>query len=97
MIQVFQAEWCPYSARLRQRLGELGVDYVTRQVAPFLEERTELRDATGCTTIPTVVLEDGTVIGGPTDEIIAAVEERVRTTRGESWEEGHQDQAAAHA
>ena len=28
MIQVFQAEWCPYSKMLRQRLTELGVDYV---------------------------------------------------------------------
>ncbi len=27
MIQVFQAEWCPYSSMLRQRLTELGVDF----------------------------------------------------------------------
>jgi glutaredoxin len=97
MIQVYQAEWCPHSASLRQRLTELGVDYVARQVAAYPEDRDELREATGCMTIPVVVLEDGTVLGGQTEEIIAGVEERLGAMRGEAWEEGHREQALAHA
>jgi glutaredoxin len=97
MIQVFQAEWCPHSARLRQRLTELGVDYVARQVAPFPEGRDELREATGCMTIPVVVLDDGTVLGGDTSDIIADLEVRLGEGRGPDWEHGHGEQASAHA
>ena len=93
MIEVYQAEWCPHSRVIRQRLTELGVDYVTRQVAPTPPERDELREATGQDRIPAVVLEDGEVIAGPTEEIIAAVEERFEPWR---HEEGHVRQFRAH-
>ena len=94
MIQVFQAEWCPYSAMLRERLTELGVDFVARQVAPTASERDGLVDATGQDTIPAVVLDDGEVLAVPTEEIIAAVEERF-----DPWqhEEVHIRQARVHA
>jgi glutaredoxin len=97
MIQVFQAEWCPHSSRLRQRLTELGVDYVIRQTGPTPDQRHELTEATGCTSIPTVVLDDGTVLGGETDDIIAELERQIGEGRGAEWEQGHQDQASAHA
>jgi len=32
MLELFQTEWCPASRRVRQRLTELGLDYVNRQV-----------------------------------------------------------------
>ena len=32
ILELYQAEWCPYSARVRQRLTQLGLDYITRQV-----------------------------------------------------------------
>src|SRR4051794_28418906 len=32
MIELYQAEWCPYSSRVRQRFTELGVAFVARQV-----------------------------------------------------------------
>lgn len=76
MIEVYQAEWCPHSRRIRQRLTELGIDYVARQVPPEPEHRTALREATGCLTIPVVVLEDGTVLGGRDEEILAGLDER---------------------
>ncbi len=93
MIQVFQAEWCPYSAMLRERLTELGVDFVSRQVAPTPPERDALREATGQDRIPAVVLDDGEVLAGPTEDIIAGVEERFQP-----WphEEGHIRQFRAH-
>ena len=39
MLTLYQAEWCPYSSAVRQRLAELGIDYVARQVAPRQEDR----------------------------------------------------------
>jgi len=32
MLELYQAEWCPSSRRVRQRLTELGLDHVSRQV-----------------------------------------------------------------
>ncbi|HEV3000538.1 MAG TPA: glutaredoxin [Solirubrobacteraceae bacterium] len=93
MIQLFQAEWCPYSSAVRQRLTELGVDYVARQVAPEAADRDGLREATGDDVIPALVLDDGTVLSGETREIVAALDERFAP---HPWEEGHRRQARLH-
>ena len=39
MLTLYQAEWCPYSSAVRERLTELGVDFVAKQVAPRQKER----------------------------------------------------------
>ena len=39
MLTLCQAEWCPYSSAVRQRLTELGIDFVAKQVAPRQEDR----------------------------------------------------------
>ena len=75
MIELYQAEWCPHSHRVRQRLTELGLDFVARQVPVEPAERTALEQATGRRSIPTLVLDNGTVVGGD-DEIIAALDGR---------------------
>ena len=59
MLELWQTEWCPASRRVRERLTELGVDYVTRQVPVEKEQRTALQRQTGSDTIPALVLEDG--------------------------------------
>ena len=41
MLTLYQAEWCPYSSAVRQRLTELGIDFVAKQVAPRQEDRDE--------------------------------------------------------
>ncbi len=70
MIELYQAEWCPYSHRVRQRLTELGLDYVAHQVEPEPHQRTAMRDAVGGQVIPVLVLEDGTVRDADADEIV---------------------------
>jgi glutathione S-transferase len=74
VLQLFQAEWCPYSSRVRERLTELGVDFVARQVAPWPPEREGLVRETGQDGIPTLLADDGTVITG-VDEIIGWLDE----------------------
>lgn len=63
-LQLFQAEWCPSSHRVRQRLTELGVDYVARQVPVERCARTALVAATGCDTIPALLLPNGAAVVG---------------------------------
>ena len=69
MLELFQAEWCPHSHAVRQRLTELGLDFVCRQVAADPEDRDELEAATGCRQIPTLVTEQREVLSGE-DHII---------------------------
>ena len=75
MLALWQAEWCPYSSRVRQVLTELGIDFVARQVAADREDRHEMRAETGGKdSIPLLVLEDGTQLGD-TREIVAHLRE----------------------
>jgi glutathione S-transferase len=57
MIKLYQAEWCPFSHRIRVKLTELGVDYEVVNVSASAEKRAELKEITGNSTIP--VLADG--------------------------------------
>ena len=52
MYELWQTEWCPASRRVRQRLTELGIDYLTRQVPVDRDDRVLLRERTGTDTIP---------------------------------------------
>jgi glutathione S-transferase len=64
MYELWQTEWCPASRRIRQRLTELGIDYLTRQVPVERDERTLLRVRTGTDTIPVLVATEGRVLVG---------------------------------
>jgi glutaredoxin 3 len=63
MYELYQAEWCPYSHRVRQRLTELGIDYIARQVPASREARTAMRQRTGDTEIPTLIAGDEILVG----------------------------------
>ena len=91
-LELYQAEWCPYSHRVRERLTELGVDFVARQVAPRLEDREAMREAVGEDAIPLLVTEDGTTVS-EWREIVAFLD---RTYAGREWERGHQAQERRH-
>ena len=64
LLELYQTEWCPASHRIRERLTELGVDFVARQVPVEKEDRDGLREATGADAIPVLVLENGRAIVG---------------------------------
>jgi len=70
LLELFQTEWCPTSRRIRQRLTELGLDYVNHQVPVEREQRTLLFELTGSDTVPTLLREDGSVLVGE-DAILA--------------------------
>ena len=93
MLSLFQAEWCPHSHRVRQRLTELGLPFVALQVEPQPEDRAELRDASGDDAIPVLVTEEGDAIGDA-DRILAWLDERYAEP---PTAEGHRQQAREHA
>jgi glutathione S-transferase len=63
MLELWQTEWCPASRRVRQRLTELGIDYLIRQVPVEKEQRHALLDATGSATIPALVFNGEVAVG----------------------------------
>ena len=93
MLTLFQAEWCPKSHRVRQRLTELGLPFVAMQVEPRPEARDELREASGDDSIPVLLTEEGEAIGD-VERILEWLDEHYAeppTARG------HRAQARAHA
>jgi predicted GNAT family acetyltransferase/glutaredoxin len=74
-LTLYQAEWCPFSSAVREVLTELGIDFVTRQVEPWPEDRNELRAVAGTDRIPVLRGEDGTLHRG-VREIFAFLRER---------------------
>lgn len=64
MLTLYQTEWCPYSHEVRQRLTELGIDFVARQVPAERDERAELRQATGTDRVPVLVPDEGPLLAG---------------------------------
>jgi Glutaredoxin len=65
MYELWQTEWCPASRRVRQRLTELAIDSITRQVPVEKDDRVLLRERTGTETIPALVVpgEEEPLIG----------------------------------
>jgi glutathione S-transferase len=55
LLELWQTEWCPASRRVRQRLTELGLDYLVRQVPVERADRVLLKVRTGSDTIPVLV------------------------------------------
>lgn len=73
LYELWQAEWCPASRRVRQRLTELGIDYLIHQVPVEKENRALLRERTGTETIPVLVgCGESPLVGE--DAIIARLE-----------------------
>jgi glutathione S-transferase len=56
-MKLYQAEWCPFSHRVRAKLTELGVGYEAVNVPASAKEREELEEIAGTRAIP--VLVDG--------------------------------------
>lgn len=94
MDELYQAEWCPYSRKVRQRFTELGVSFIARQVPADPGDREELRRKTGNDEIPALITEDGDAISGDADRIISFVEAR-HSERVDA--PGHRDKAIEHS
>jgi glutaredoxin len=65
-MELYQAEWCPHSHKVRQRLTELGIDFTARQVAAEPDDRSEMEARVGTTEIP-VLVDNGTTVCGEDD------------------------------
>jgi glutathione S-transferase len=91
MLELYQAEWCPSSHRVRQLLTELGVDFVARQVPAEKAARRRLQAAAGVSAIPVLVPSDGPPVAGEA-AIVRYLDARYPRTAGA---DAHRARAAA--
>jgi glutathione S-transferase len=75
MLTLYQAEWCPHSRKIRQRLTELGVEFLAKQVEAEQNDRKAMREAVGTDQIPVLVTGEGQTLEGE-DEILEWLDER---------------------
>ncbi|MDQ2662900.1 MAG: glutaredoxin [Candidatus Eremiobacteraeota bacterium] len=74
-LVLYQAEWCPYCARVRAEMTDLLLDYKIVNEPPSHAERKNVKAVSGQTGIPTLV--DGeTVIADDDDAIIAHLQKK---------------------
>jgi glutaredoxin/uncharacterized protein (DUF302 family) len=72
-MKLYQAEWCPFSHRVRAKLTELGIDYEIANVPASSKKREELEEVAGTTAIP--VLVDGDRIISDSNQAISYLEQ----------------------
>jgi glutathione S-transferase len=87
MLELFQTEWCPASRRVRQRLTELGLEYINRQVPVERETRAALSAATGTDTIPALRLENGSAVVGEENILVYLSEHFVEPLEAEAQQQ----------
>ncbi|HEY5661910.1 MAG TPA: glutathione S-transferase N-terminal domain-containing protein [Gaiellaceae bacterium] len=67
MHELWQAEWCPHSHRIRQKMTELGLDFVARQVPADPKGRKDMERRLGTNEIPVLVRDEGEPLYGEND------------------------------
>ncbi len=75
-MKLYQAEWCPFSHRVRAKLTELGIDYELVNVPASSKKRRDLEEVAGTTAIP--VLMDGQRVISNSDEALSYLEKEYR-------------------
>jgi glutaredoxin len=72
-MELYQAEWCPHSHKVRETLTEKQIDFVARQVPKEKDDRDEMQRAVGTREIPVLVTDDGRMLKGE-EEILPFLE-----------------------
>lgn len=79
-IVLYQAEWCPYCARVRAKMTDLLLDYRVVNVPRDHGERDIVKQVSGQTGIP--VLVDGETVLDDDDTIVPYLEKTYGAQRG---------------
>ncbi|MCH7659566.1 MAG: glutathione S-transferase N-terminal domain-containing protein [Euryarchaeota archaeon] len=75
-IQFYELDGCPFCAKVRSKLDELGVEYDSHSVPSSHAERTEVEEISGQTEVPMIIDSDHNVEGmHESDDIVAYLDE----------------------
>ncbi len=73
MLELYQFEECPYCVRVREKLSEMCLDFIARNVPRKKEDRKMLIKVSGQNGVPTLV-DGNTVIADDDEKIIEYLE-----------------------
>jgi len=73
MLEVYQFEGCPFCGKVRQKLTELGIDFIARQVDQ--NDRSRVEEVSGQTNVPVLKDPNTDTIMPESDEIVDYLEE----------------------
>ena len=75
-IEPYELPGCPYCAKVKRKLDELDLDYVSHKVSSAHSERTEVQEISGQTGVPVLIDTDHGIDGMPeSDDIVRFLEE----------------------
>jgi len=75
-LTLYELPGCPYCAKVKTRLADLGLDYESIEVPRSHGQRTEVEEISGQTGVPVLVDPDHDVEGMPeSDDIVAYLDQ----------------------
>jgi glutathione S-transferase len=75
-LELYELPGCPYCAKVKTKLDELGLEYTPHEVPSSHSERTEVKAVSGQTGVPVLVDNTNGIEGMPeSDDIVAYLEE----------------------
>jgi len=74
-LELYELSGCPYCAKVKTKLDELDLEYVSHEAPSSHSQRTEVEEVSGQTGVPVLVDTDHDVEGMPeSDDIVAYLE-----------------------
>ena len=74
-LELYELPGCPYCAKVKSKLDELGLEYESHEVPSSHSERDEVEAVSGQTGVPVLVDTDHGIEGMPeSDDIVAYLE-----------------------
>jgi len=74
-LELYELEGCPYCAKVKRKLDDLGLEYESHMVPRSHDERTEVEAISGQTGVPVLIDNDNGIEGMPeSDDIVAYLE-----------------------
>ena len=80
MLELYQIEQCPYCKKVRQKLTELNIDFICRNVENGTRKRGILLTLGGKNQVPFLVDLDKDVFMYESDHIVEYLEQNYKTT-----------------
>ena len=73
MLEVYQFEGCPFCSKVRQKLTDLQIDFIARQVDS--SDRSRVEEVSGQTNVPVLVDPNTDTVMPESDDIVEYLEE----------------------
>jgi glutathione S-transferase len=73
MLEVYQFEGCPFCSKVRQKMTDLGIDFIARAVDP--DNRSRVEEVSGQTNVPVLVDPNTDTTMPESDDIVDYLDE----------------------